>query len=98
MDNRYFSYGCPALMQDARFITNYYPKRTFEQHIRHVNNIDSAQDYKLFLQQNGDTIMNKERAFISKINTCEIHGKCIPMSQNVENAIAQSCGCSCKSK
>jgi hypothetical protein len=96
MDNRYFNYGCPALMQDARFITNYHPHRSFEQHIRSVNNLGSAQDYKLFLQKNGDTIMNKERAYLAKINTCEVGGKCVPMGKNPDHVIAKSCGCTCK--
>jgi hypothetical protein len=96
MDNRYFNYGCPALMQDARFITNYYPNRGFEQHIRNVNNIKSAQDYKLFLQRNGDTIVNREVAYLTKLNTCSVNGKCVPMGKNPDNVIAQSCGCNCK--
>ena len=53
MDNRYYNYKCPPLMQDARFITNYTRSRIFEQKIRGVNNIESAQDYKIFLQTNG---------------------------------------------
>lgn len=96
MDNRYFNYGCPPLMQDARFITNYHPNRTFEQHIRNVNSINSAQEYKLFLQKNGDTIMNRERAYLNKLNTCEVQGKCVPLGKNPIQMIAKSCGCICK--
>jgi hypothetical protein len=79
-NNRYFSYDCPALMQDGRFITNYIRQRTFDQYIRGINNIDSAQDYKDFLQQNGDTIMNRERAYNDEKNICKIDGKCVPVS------------------
>lgn len=81
MDNRYFNYGCPPLMQDARFITNYTESRIFEQYIRNVNKIDSAQDFKRFLQTNGDTIMDKERAYHQQLNTCSVHGKCAPLSK-----------------
>jgi hypothetical protein len=95
MDNRYFNYKCPPLMQDARFITNYTKNSTFEQFIRNVNQIESAQDYKQFLQQNGDTIINRERAYLESINTCAVHGKCVPINGGVKVEGA-SCGCACK--
>ena len=80
MDNRYFKYGCPPLMSDARFITNYLPNRTFEQYIRNINSIDSAQNYREFLQTNGDVIMNREREYTQKTNTCSVHGTCAAIS------------------
>lgn len=95
MDNRYFNYKCPPLMQDGRFITNYIKNSTFEQFIRNVNQIESAQEYKQFLQQNGDTIINRERAYLDSINSCGVHGKCVPMSGNAKIA-GKSCGCACK--
>ena len=79
-DNRYFSYDCPALMQDGRFITNYTRQRVFDQYIRGINNINSAQDYKDFLQNNGDTIINRERAYNDEQNICKIDGKCVSVS------------------
>lgn len=95
MDNRYFNYKCPPLMQDARFITNYTKNSTFEQFIRNVNQIESAQEYKQFLQQNGDTIINRERAYLDSINTCAVYGKCVPI--NGDTTVANtSCGCACK--
>ena len=91
MDNRYFQYKCPPLMQDGRFITNYVKNSTFEQFIRNVNQIDSAQDYKQFLQKNGDTIINRERAYYESINTCPVNGKCVPLNSNIN--IDKACGC-----
>jgi hypothetical protein len=85
MDNRYFSYGCPAIWSDARGLTNYTDKRVLDQFIRSVNQIYSAQDYKNFLQMNGDTIMNRERALLHKMNTCEVYGNCIPISKSTGN-------------
>ncbi len=79
-DNRYFSYDCPALMEDGRFITNYTRQRVFDQYIRGINNINSAQDYKEFLQKNGDTIINRERAYNDSNNICKIEGKCNSIS------------------
>ena len=79
-DNRYFSYNCPALMQDARFITNYTRQRVVDQYIRTVNNLESAQDYKDFLQTNGDVIINRERSYNDENNLCKNDGKCMPVS------------------
>lgn len=95
MDNRYFNYKCPPLMQDARFITNYTKNSSFEQYIRNINQIDSAQEYKQFLQYYGDEILNKERAYLQNINTCVIHGKCVPMNGTAKDANT-ACGCACK--
>jgi hypothetical protein len=80
MDNRHYKYGCPPLMQDGRFITNYMESRIFEQYIRNINKIESAQDYKRFLQSKGDIIMNRERDYNQENNSCSVHGKCVPLS------------------
>ena len=40
MDNRYFTYECPPLMNDGRFITTYYDKRILDQHVKQLNKID----------------------------------------------------------
>ncbi len=95
MDNRYQNYNCPALMSDARFITNYMESRVFEQYIRNINNIESAQEYRLFLQQNGDRILNKERAYFDSINTCSVQGKCVPLNGSPEKEGNAACGCAC---
>ena len=76
MDNRYSKYGCPGIFIDSRNLTNYYPHRTFEQFIRGTNSIGSAHDYKTFLQQNGNTIMERESDYIIKNNTCAVNGMC----------------------
>jgi len=70
MDNRYFQNSCPALMQDARFITNYVESRIFEQNIRLTNNLKTAYDYKNFLQNNAEEIMRREKEYMIKNNTC----------------------------
>jgi hypothetical protein len=67
-------------MQDKRFITNYMQRRQLDQIVRQVNSIESAQDYRFFLQKNGDTILNRERAILQKINTCDVAGLCVPLS------------------
>jgi hypothetical protein len=80
MDNRYHSYGCPALMQDGRFITNYTDSRIFEQNIRKINNIESAHDYRTFLQENAETLMNREREVMIQVNSCQVNGECKELS------------------
>jgi len=82
MDNRYFKYGCPPLMHDGRFITNHIQQRQLDQIVRNVNNINSAQEYRQFLQTNGDTIINRERAIIQDVYTCSVDGMCVPLSGN----------------
>jgi hypothetical protein len=79
MNNRYFNNGCPPLMQDARFITTYYDKRFLDQEIRKINNIDNAYTYKCFLQNNANKIINNERNYIIKSNTCDVNC-CTPLS------------------
>ena len=80
MDNRYFNHGCPALMQDGRFITNYIRGNVFDQFIRNVNDVKTAAEYRQFLQTDGNKILNRERAYLFKNNTCNINGKCLPLS------------------
>jgi hypothetical protein len=81
MDNRYYAYDCPALMQDGRFLTNYLPRQTLNQFIRRTNNIETSEDYRHFLQNNGDVIANRERSFLQQANTCGVHGQCVPPKQ-----------------
>ena len=74
MDNRYYKYGCPPLMSDGRFLTSYVDSDVLNQYIRHVNKLESANDFRIFLQKNGDKIMNKERAYLIQKNTCSVSG------------------------
>jgi len=80
MDNRYFSLGCPALMQDGRFLTNYTRFNVVDQFVKKMNEINSAQTYRQFLQKNGDDFLNKERAYLVQNNTCSVNGQCLPIS------------------
>lgn len=82
MDNRYWSNGCPALMQDGRFITNYVRTNIIDQVLRDVNNIKSSSEYRLFLQNNSESIITKERENLLKNNTCNVDGKCVKLSNS----------------
>jgi hypothetical protein len=91
LDNRYYNYGCPAIMKDGRFITSYVNRRQFDQSIRLVNKINSAQDFKNFLQNNGDTILNNQRAILQKVYTCGVSGKCVSLDGKFN--CDSFCGC-----
>lgn len=80
MDNRYYNYNCPPLMNDGRFINNYVRSSTFDQYIRNVNNIENGTNYRHYLQNNGYQIINNIKAYLHQNNTCSVEGKCLPMS------------------
>jgi hypothetical protein len=80
MDNRYYKYNCPALMNDGRFLTSHVRSRVFDQYIRNINNINTGNDYKNFLQENGNSIINNLKAFHRQSDTCKVEGQCLPMS------------------
>lgn len=85
-DNRYFQHGCPPLMNDGRFISNYVRSSTFDQYVRLTNNINSTHDYRKFIQNNGQQIINNMKAFYHENNTCNVEGRCLPIS-NCKNVL-----------
>ena len=80
MDNRYYNYNCPPIMNDGRFINNYVRSSTFDQYVRNINDINNANDYRHYLQNNGNEIINNIKAYLRQTNTCSVEGKCLPMS------------------
>ena len=70
MDNRSYTCNCPPLMQDGRFISSYIRGRTVDQLIRKITNLDSAQDYKLYLQQNTNKILSNLNVSLRENNVC----------------------------
>ncbi len=80
MDNRYYNYNCPPLMNDGRFISNYVRSSTFDQYIRNFSNINNATEYRHYLQNNGNQITNNIKAYLHQNNTCSVEGKCLPLS------------------
>lgn len=79
MDNRYYKYNCPPLMNDGRFISSYVRSKTFDQYIRNINDLEDGTNYRHFLQQNGNNILNNLKAFHRENNVCKIEGKCLPV-------------------
>lgn len=80
MDNRYYNYNCPALMNDGRFISNHVRSSTFDQYVKSVNNINTGSEYRKYLQENSTEIMNNIKAYLHEKNTCTVGGKCLPLS------------------
>ena len=75
MDNRYFPQGCPALMSDGRLVTNYVDNDVFNQYIAKSNKLKTSNEYRAWLQKNASSVMNRERAHLTKKNTCNLDGK-----------------------
>jgi hypothetical protein len=74
MDNMFKQ--CPPLMHDKRFITTYDSTSTVTQKIRKLNNIQSTHDFRNFLQNNAQTIINNERNYHAKNNSCVVNNHC----------------------
>jgi hypothetical protein len=72
MNNIYHDIGCPAIYLKQIYLTNYLPKRTFDQYIRKNNKITTNEEYRTFLQKNGSIILDKERERLISLNTCNV--------------------------
>lgn len=56
MDNVYKN--CPPKMGDTRWMTDYRSANTREQHNKYKNGIVDDDEYRMFLQNNGSTLMD----------------------------------------
>lgn len=75
-NNMYYKDNCPALMSDGRFITYHNSTNDLTDAIRRLNNIDSSNKLREFLQNNAEKIMNSERNFINGQNRCNTNRAC----------------------
>ena len=62
---------CPALMNDGRIFTNYMLNSKFNSTVKELNNIKTQNEYRHFLQQNAETIMDKEQTFLHENKRCD---------------------------
>lgn len=74
-NNKYFQ--CPPRMNDGRHFTDYRSSDFVNDLIRADNNLSNSLNYKLFLQQNGNSLMDRQREIACKLNCC---GPC-PITQ-----------------
>jgi hypothetical protein len=68
MDNYYEN--CPAQMNDGRFLENFKSDTCVNEYIKYTNGITRDDDYRLFLQTNGDKIMDSEWMYLKRHNSC----------------------------
>ena len=67
-DNKYFN--CPPRMSDGRHFTDYRPNCHVNDMVKTDNNISNSFQYRQFLQQNGEQLMNKHREIVCEKNNC----------------------------
>lgn len=82
MDNRYHTCNCPPLMSDGRFITSHIRGRIVDQYIREINNIHSAHEYKIFLQDNTNQILDNLNKTLKNNYVCNIKPSCNTIDLN----------------
>lgn len=70
-NNIYYKDGCPALMSDGRFLTYYNSSNELTETMRKMNGFRSANQFRTFMQNNGDLFMATEQDYLVKNNTCE---------------------------
>jgi hypothetical protein len=68
MDN--FYKNCPPRMDDSRFTTNYKSDSSINEYIKYMNGITRDDDYRLFLQMNGEKLMDAEWLHLKKNDSC----------------------------
>ena len=58
------------VMEDARFVSNYVPNALFEKQLQKTNHISSNEEYRSFLVNNGNNIMNinKQKALQQNVD------------------------------
>ena len=77
-DNKHFQ--CPPRMADGRHFTDYRPSNFINDLIRADNNISNSLHYRVFLQDNADSLMDRQRQIACKLNCC---GPC-PITESKE--------------
>lgn len=74
--NAFYKDGCPAIMSDGRFITNYNSTNELTEGIRKMNGIKNSNEFRQFLQNNGNAIINAERNYYKANNKCRPTTSC----------------------
>ena len=61
---------CPPRMADGRHFTDYRSDSYINDLIRADNNISNSLHYRVFLQQNGNSLMDRQREIACNLNCC----------------------------
>lgn len=75
-NNVYYKDGCPAIMSDGRFITNYNSSNELTEAMRKLNGIKNPNEFRNYMQKYGDLFMDAERNHIVRENTCQPKTAC----------------------
>lgn len=67
-DNKHIQ--CPPRMADGRHFTDYRPSNSINDLIRADNNISNSLHYRVFLQQNANSLMDRQRQLACMLNCC----------------------------
>lgn len=67
-DNKHLQ--CPPRMSDGRHFTDYRPSTSINDLIRADNNLSNSLQYRVFLQQNADALMDRQRQIACQLNCC----------------------------
>lgn len=76
LNNIYFKDGCPALMSDGRFLTNYTSANELTEIIKRSNGFTNMNQFRNFMQNSADSIIDVERQLKLKENTCSTNIAC----------------------
>lgn len=69
MSDNFFK-DCPPMMSDGRLFTDYRTSVRANEYIKRINGINRDDDYKLFLQNNAEQIMDNQWDYIRKNKSC----------------------------
>jgi hypothetical protein len=67
--------NCPGLMSDGRFITSYISTPRLVANLKEMNNITDENEFRLFLQKNGTSLISKQKEFLLKNKSCDFSKK-----------------------
>nr|QFG73577.1 MAG: hypothetical protein [Megaviridae environmental sample] len=67
--------GCPLMMDDGRFVTDFSPNEQINDFYKGVFNATSESDYRQKLQDNGLEIMKGNMLYHQQNNLCECQGE-----------------------
>lgn len=70
-DNRFgVCCKCPARMADGRIFTNWLPRKRLNEFLRLGNNLDSAHDYRHFLQEKATLLIENDTKYLESNKKC----------------------------
>lgn len=70
-NNIHYKEGCPALMSDGRFMTNYISSNEITNKLAELNNIKGSKNIRDFIQSNGTKLIDLERKKLLLNNSCK---------------------------